>query len=56
MFPAHGGTLGLVVEIAPLVLLVIGGVVVWHRSRGADPDAPGPGDEAAVEEERRDAE
>ena len=56
MFPAHGGSLGLIVELTPLVLLVIGGIVVWQRSRGAGSDAPGPGDEAAVEEERSEGE
>jgi hypothetical protein len=52
MIPAHGGTPGLIVEISPLVLLVIGAVAVWWRSRDEDSEAPRTGDEPPVEEER----
>ena len=47
---AHGGTVGLIVEIVPLALLVLGGIAVWWRSRGDRSGAPGTGDEASVEE------
>ena len=56
MFPAHGGTPGLIVELIPLVLLVVGAIVVWRRSRGEDSDAPGAGDEASVQEDDGDPE
>jgi hypothetical protein len=56
MFPAHGGTPGLIAELAPLVLLAVGAVAVWLRSRGVASEAPGTGDEAAVEEERGESE
>jgi hypothetical protein len=50
MIPAHGGTAGLIVEIVPLVLLVLGGIAVWWRSRGEDSRGTGTGDEASIEE------
>ena len=50
MLAAHGGTVGLVVEIVPLVLLVLGGIAVWWRSRDNDSGGPGAGNEASVEE------
>jgi hypothetical protein len=56
VFLAHGGTPGLIAEITPLVLLVIGGVVVWMRSRDEESDAAWPDDETGVEEDRGDAE
>jgi hypothetical protein len=56
MFPAHGGTPGLIAELAPLVLLVVGAIAVWLRSREDASDAPRTGDEAAVEEERGESE
>ena len=56
MILAHGGTPGLLIELSPLVLLIVGAIVVWMRSRGDDSDAPRAGDEAAVEEERGDRE
>lgn len=56
MTPAHGGTPGLLIELSPLVLLIVGAIVVWRRSRGAESEAPLAGDEAAVEEERGDRE
>ena len=37
-------------EIVPLVLVVLGGIAVWWRSRGEDSGGPGTGDEASVEE------
>ena len=48
---AHGGTLGLAVEIGPAVLLAGIGVAVWLRQRRS-----APGDEARVEEHGRDGE
>ena len=56
MIPAHGGTPGLLIELSPLLLLLVGAIVVWRRSRGEDSEAPGAGDEAAVEQERGDRE
>jgi hypothetical protein len=50
MIVAHGGTVGLILEIVPLVLVVVGGIAVWWRSRGADSGGTGTGDEPAVEE------
>jgi hypothetical protein len=42
---AHGGTLGLIVEIGPAVVLAGVGVAVWLRQRRS-----AAGDEARVEE------
>ena len=50
MVVAHGGTVGLILEIGPLVLVVLGGIAVWWRSRGERSDGPGSGDEPSVEE------
>jgi hypothetical protein len=46
---AHGGTLGLIVEIGPAVVLAGVGVAVWLRQRRS-----AAGDEARVEEPGRD--
>ncbi|MEX2646644.1 MAG: hypothetical protein WD249_10310 [Gaiellaceae bacterium] len=48
---AHGGTLGLLVELGPAVVLAGVGVAVWLRQRRS-----APGDEAGIEEPRRDGE
>lgn len=48
---AHGGTLGLIVEIGPAVVLAGVGVAVWLRQRRS-----AAGDEARVEERGRDGE
>ena len=56
MLSAHGGTPGLIAETAPLVLLVIGGLVVWIRSRKEGSDLPGAGDEPPVQEADGDGE
>jgi hypothetical protein len=52
----HGGTPGLIAEITPLVLLVIGAIVVWRRSRDEESDAAWADDEPRVEEDGSDAE
>jgi hypothetical protein len=55
---AHGGIPGLIVESLPVVLLLFGGIAVWRRSR-EERRASGtdrPGDEAGVEEHRREGE
>lgn len=48
---AHGGTLGLFVELGPAVVLAGVGVAVWLRQRRS-----AAGDEARVEEGGRDGE
>ena len=52
---AHGGPLGLAVELLPLLLLLGGGLVVWRNARRdrAAAAAARAGDEAAVEQHRR---
>jgi len=42
---AHGGTVGLVIELGPAVVLAMIGVAVWLRQRRSAAD-----DEARVEE------
>jgi len=42
---AHGGTVGLIFELLPALVLAAIGVVVWRRQRALAPD-----DEARVEE------
>jgi hypothetical protein len=49
---AHGGTLGLIVELGPAVILAGLGVAMWLRGRRRLP----AGDEARVEERSRDGE
>jgi hypothetical protein len=56
VFLAHGGTPGLIAEITPLILLVVGAIVVWRRSREDESDAARTDDEPGVEEDRSDAE
>jgi MYXO-CTERM domain-containing protein len=56
MVSAHGGTPGLIAELLPLLLLLLGGIAVWRRSREQSSDAPGPDDEPRVEEEHGDRE
>jgi hypothetical protein len=53
---AHGGTPGLIAEITPLVLLVVGAIVVWRRSRDDESEAAWPDDEPGVEEDGREPE
>ena len=53
---AHGGAVGLVVEVVPALLLVGLGLAVWLRDRRRAPGAPGTGDEAGVEEARGEGE
>lgn len=48
---AHGGTLGLIVELGPAVVLAGVGVAVWLRQRRS-----AAGDEAGVEERSGDGE
>jgi hypothetical protein len=48
---AHGGTLGLILEIGPAVVLAGVGVAVWLRQRRS-----AAGDETGVEERGRDGE
>jgi hypothetical protein len=50
---AHGGTGGLVVELGLVVALAALGVRVWLQSRRLEraSAAPGPGDEARVEQD-----
>ena len=48
---AHGGTLGLIVEIGPAVVLAGIGAAVWLRQRRS-----AAGDEARVEKPGRDGE
>ena len=48
MIPAHGGTPGLIIEIAPLALLVVGAIVVWRRSRTDAAEGAGADDEARL--------
>jgi hypothetical protein len=47
---AHGGTPGLIAEMLPLILLLIGGIWVWRKGREEESDAAGPDDEPSVEE------
>lgn len=56
MVSAHGGTPGLIAELAPLLLLLLGGIAVWRRSREERSETPGPDDEPGVEEEGGDRE
>ena len=49
---AHGGTLGLIAELGPALLLAGFGVGVWLRGKRRLP----AGDEARVEERSRDGE
>jgi uncharacterized protein YqgC (DUF456 family) len=42
---AHGGTVGLIFELLPALVLAVIGVVVWRGKRDSAPD-----DEARVEE------
>ena len=48
---AHGGTVGLILELSPALVLAAVGVAVWLRQRRS-----APGDEARVEEPRGDRE
>jgi hypothetical protein len=47
---AHGGAVGLVIEIVPALLLVALGLSVWLRDRRRSSASARPGDEAGVEE------
>jgi hypothetical protein len=53
---AHGGTAGLVLETLPALVLAGLGVGIWLRGRRRASAAPGPGDEAGVEEGRGEGE
>ena len=48
---AHGGTIGLVLELGPALVLAAVGFAVWLRGRGS-----AAGDEAGIEEGGRDSE
>ena len=47
---AHGGMAGLIVELVPVAVIVLLGIVVWRRSRHGGPGASAARDEAGVEE------
>ena len=53
---AHGGTVGLVVEVVPALLLVGLGLAVWLRDRRRAQGASGARHEAGVEEARGEGE
>jgi hypothetical protein len=53
---AHGGTVGLVLETVPVLLLVGLGLAVWLRDRRGPPGPPRARDETGIEEARRERE